>query len=73
MNNYRNPGQFCWLDFKTRQTEVTKHFYTRLFNWQFEEVSWTHRTYTKICLDGGELGGVTDLASPVFHQIHCRI
>ncbi|MBN6036611.1 VOC family protein [Amycolatopsis sp. 195334CR] len=57
---------FCWLDLKTRDVTGTAEFFSAALGWRFavDEQDW--RKATKIYLGDRELGGVSDLANPVY-------
>lgn len=57
---------FCWLDLKTRDVAGTAEFFSAALGWRFavDEQDW--RKATKIYLGDRELGGVSDLANPVY-------
>ncbi|PTM58202.1 VOC family protein [Desmospora activa] len=63
---YRELGQFCWLDVKTSDIEVTKRFFHKLLGWDFQSEVIAERVYTKIQIGKHEVGGLTNLKSPVF-------
>ncbi|SER27918.1 hypothetical protein SAMN05216188_109283 [Lentzea xinjiangensis] len=58
--------EFCWMDLKTRDVTGTAAFFARALGWRFavDEDDW--RKATKIYADGHPIGGVSDLANPVY-------
>ncbi|TQM02922.1 VOC family protein [Pseudonocardia kunmingensis] len=61
----RSPGTFCWLDLKTRDVPATAAFFSAALGWTFAVDPDDWRQATKIALNGGWLGGVSDLADPL--------
>lgn len=62
-----SPNEFCWMDLKTRDLPGTAAFFAATLGWRFavDEEDW--RRATKITADGGHrIGGVSDLAHPVY-------
>lgn len=59
-------NEFCWMDLKTRDLPGTAAFFGKTLGWRFavDEEDW--RRATKITLDGHLIGGVSDLAHPVY-------
>lgn len=59
-------NEFCWMDLKTRDVTDTAAFFTQAFGWRFavDEDDW--RKATKISVDGHLIGGVSDLANPIY-------
>lgn len=57
---------FCWMDLKTRDLPGTATFFAKALGWDFvvDEADW--RRATKVTVDGHALGGVSDLADPVY-------
>ncbi|MCE7083014.1 VOC family protein [Streptomyces sp. ST2-7A] len=57
---------FCWMDLKTRDTTGTARFFSGVLGWRFavDEEDW--RKAVKISVDGYPIGGVSDLANPVY-------
>jgi uncharacterized protein len=47
-------GTFIWHDLMTTDLEASKHFYTKLFDWQAK----THGDYTEIGIAGRDQGGM---------------
>ncbi len=60
------PGEFCWMDLKTRDMAGTAAFFSHTLGWRFalDEDDW--RKATKITVDGHRIGGVSDLANPLY-------
>jgi predicted enzyme related to lactoylglutathione lyase len=63
---HRAPGTFCWLDLKTRDVTATAAFFSAELGWTFAVDPDDWRQATTIWLDGHRLGGVSDLAAPVY-------
>lgn len=61
-----SPGEFCWLDMKTRDVAGTSVFFSSVLGWHFavDEDDW--RRATKISVDDHWIGGVSDLAAPIY-------
>ncbi|WP_320777879.1 VOC family protein [Streptomyces sp. CRN 30] len=60
------PDRFCWMDLKTHDTAGTAAFLSDVLGWRFavDEEDW--RKAVKISAGGRRIGGVSDLASPVY-------
>jgi predicted enzyme related to lactoylglutathione lyase len=58
--------EFCWMDLKTRDEDGTADFLSNALGWCFavDEEDW--RQATGITVDGHRIGGVSDLANPVY-------
>lgn len=61
-----SANEFCWMDLKTRDLTGTADFFSQALGWHFavDEEDW--RKATKIAVDGYLIGGVSDLANPVY-------
>ncbi|GAA4013158.1 hypothetical protein GCM10022247_39770 [Allokutzneria multivorans] len=61
-------NEFCWMDLKTRDPAGTAEFFSQSLGWRFavDEQDW--RKATKITVGGHRIGGVSDLANPVYPQ-----
>ncbi|MET9831575.1 VOC family protein [Streptomyces sp. NPDC006385] len=59
-------NEFCWMDLKTHDPPGTAAFFSKALGWSFavDEEDW--RRATKIAVDGRRIGGVSDLAHPVY-------
>ncbi|MFG3258715.1 VOC family protein [Streptomyces sp. NPDC048172] len=59
-------NEFCWMDLKTRDLPGTAAFFSEVLGWSFavDEEDW--RRATKISAGGHLIGGVSDLANPVY-------
>ncbi|MGW6318632.1 VOC family protein [Streptomyces sp. NPDC055099] len=59
-------NEFCWMDLKTRDPAATATFFSATLGWRFavDEEDW--RKATKADVDGHLIGGVSDLANPVY-------
>lgn len=59
-------NEFCWMDLKTHDVPGTTAFLSTVLGWRFavDEGDWRHAT--KIFADGHQIGGVSDLSSPVY-------
>ena len=62
----RAAGEFCWIDLKTRDVPATAAFFSATLGWTFvvDPDDWRHAA--KIAADGRWIGGVSDLASPIY-------
>ncbi|GKQ38771.1 VOC family protein [Streptomyces sp. A012304] len=58
--------EFCWMDLKTGDEDGTAGFLSEALGWCFavDEEDW--RQATKITVDGHLIGGVSNLANPVY-------
>jgi predicted enzyme related to lactoylglutathione lyase len=59
-------NQLFWMDIKTQDIDRTKQFYRTFFDWHYKEETIFNRVQTKIYVGENEIGGLTDLYSPVF-------
>lgn len=59
-------NEFCWMDLKTRDPAATAAFFSATLGWRFavDEEDW--RKATKVYVQGHGIGGVSDLANPVY-------
>ncbi|MCK8437342.1 VOC family protein [Streptomyces sp. D2-8] len=59
-------NEFCWMDLKTRDPAGAAALLSKALGWRFavDEKDW--RKATKITVDGHLIGGVSDLANPVY-------
>ncbi|ONI87278.1 glyoxalase [Saccharothrix sp. ALI-22-I] len=59
-------NSFCWMDLKTHDVPGTAAFFSAVLGWRFavDEDDW--RRATKITAGGYRIGGVSDLANPVY-------
>ncbi|RAS69064.1 hypothetical protein C8D87_1021142 [Lentzea atacamensis] len=59
-------NEFCWMDLKTHDPAGTAAFFSQSLGWHFavDEDDW--RKATKISVDGHLIGGVSDLANPIY-------
>ncbi|MCF1592203.1 VOC family protein [Streptomyces muensis] len=59
-------NEFCWMDLKTRDLPGTAAFFAEALGWRFavDEEDW--RKATKVATGGHFIGGVSDLANPVY-------
>jgi uncharacterized protein len=62
----RAAGEFCWVDLKTRDVPATAAFFSAALGWTFAVDPDDWRQATKIAVDGHWVGGVSDLASPIY-------
>src|SRR4051794_3627122 len=51
-------GTFCWVELGTPDLEAAKVFYTRLFEWTYEDVPAGGEPYTVAKRDGIDVGGL---------------
>jgi predicted enzyme related to lactoylglutathione lyase len=67
MTDPRPLRTFCWCELATADAAGAKAFYAALFGWSFaDEDMGAMGTYTRILLDGGDLGGLFELTGPMF-------
>ncbi|MFC8147304.1 VOC family protein [Streptomyces paradoxus] len=66
MTRLGSLNEFCWMDLKTRDPAGTAALLSKTLGWRFavDEKDW--RKATKISVDGRLIGGVSDLANPVY-------
>lgn len=59
-------NEFCWMDLKTRDPSGTAAFFSSVLGWDFavDEEDW--RRAVKVTAGGRRIGGVSDLAQPVY-------
>ncbi|MZF88087.1 VOC family protein [Streptomyces sp. SID5643] len=59
-------NEFCWMDIKTRDPAGTAALLSRTLGWRFavDEKDW--RKATRVSVEGCPIGGVSDLANPVY-------
>lgn len=59
-------NEFCWMDVKTYDVPGTEAFFSAVLGWRFavDESDW--RRAIKIFADGHQIGGVSDLSSPLY-------
>lgn len=59
-------NEFCWMDLKTHDPSGTAAFFSSVLGWDFavDEESW--RRAVTISAGGARIGGVSDLAQPVY-------
>lgn len=61
-----HPGAFCWFDLKTRDLPATSAFFSAALGWKIAMDPDDWRRATKIAVDGQWIGGVSDLANPIY-------
>jgi uncharacterized protein len=59
-------GEFCWFDVKSRDVQATSAFFSAALGWKIAVDPDDWRQATKIAVDGRWIGGVSDLASPIY-------
>ncbi len=66
MTRHGPLNEFCWLDLKTRDPSGTAAFFSAVLGWDFavDEADW--RRAVKISAGDHRIGGVSDLAQPVY-------
>ncbi|WP_258198949.1 VOC family protein [Streptomyces sp. A244] len=59
-------NEFCWMDLKTRDPAGTAALLSTTFGWRFavDEEDW--RKAVKISVEGQLIGGLSDVANPVY-------
>jgi len=61
------PGRFCWQDLATTDVETSLAFYAALFGWKTVTQDMGEQgVYHKLQLDGKDVGGVFEMAGPMF-------
>ncbi|XUT58074.1 GNAT family N-acetyltransferase [Streptomyces sp. G9] len=66
MTRHGPLNEFCWMDLKTRDPSGTAAFFAAVLGWDFavDETDW--RRAVKISAGDHWIGGVSDLAQPVY-------
>lgn len=66
MTRHGPLNEFCWMDLKTRDPSGTAAFFAAVLGWDFavDETDW--RRAVKISAGDHRIGGVSDLAQPVY-------
>ncbi|SCE11576.1 Protein N-acetyltransferase, RimJ/RimL family [Streptomyces sp. Termitarium-T10T-6] len=66
MTRHGPLNEFCWMDLKTRDPSGTAVFFSTVLGWDFavDEADW--RRAVKISAGDHRIGGVSDLAQPVY-------
>ncbi|MFJ8184961.1 VOC family protein [Streptomyces sp. NPDC096105] len=59
-------NEFCWMDVKTHDVPGTAAFFSAVLGWRFAVDGSDWRRATKIFADGHQIGGVSDLSSPLY-------
>ncbi|MFF9778874.1 VOC family protein [Streptomyces sp. NPDC013978] len=62
-----SPGEFCWMDLKTRDLPGTTAFFAATLGWHLAvDEEDPRRATTMTTGDGHRVGGASDLANPVY-------
>ena len=56
-------GQFCWNELATTEVNKAKDFYSKVFGWEFTDLSKDEMSYTVIESKGKGLGGMWQIPS----------
>ncbi|ARF72009.1 VOC family protein [Streptomyces griseus] len=66
MTRHGPLNEFCWMDLKTHDPSGTAAFFSSVLGWDFavDEEDW--RRAVKFSAGGHRIGGVSDLAQPVY-------
>jgi len=59
--NTYHPGKFVWHDLFTNDVSSSKEFYSKLFNWEFEDDDEANSIFTLIKFNGKRIGGIVDI------------
>src|SRR6185295_20041803 len=63
------PGNFCWVELATSDSEAAKNFYTQLFGWDVQDNPMgPDMMYTMLKLDGKDVGGLYKLMPDMVEQ-----
>jgi predicted enzyme related to lactoylglutathione lyase len=63
------PGNFCWVELGTSDSEAAKNFYTQLFGWDVQDNPMgPDMMYTMLKLDGKDVGGLYKLMPDMVEQ-----
>lgn len=57
---------FCWMDLKTHDPDGIAAYFSQTLGWRFDVDEQDWRKAVKISVDGHLIGGVSDLANPVY-------
>ncbi|GGP75162.1 VOC family protein [Saccharothrix coeruleofusca] len=61
-----STGEFCWMDLKTHDVPGTADFFSGVLGWRFATEEVDGRPTTTIFIDDHRIGGMSDLANPVY-------
>lgn len=64
-SGFRKPGEFCWFEIMTADVAKSRDFFGKALGWSFVEDQIPGGTYSKAKIGACEIGGFTDLASPM--------
>ncbi|HXQ37409.1 MAG TPA: VOC family protein, partial [Anaerolineales bacterium] len=63
------PGNFCWVELGTSDSDAAKSFYGQLFGWEFlDNPMGPDMVYTMVKLDGKDVGGLYKLMPDMVEQ-----
>jgi uncharacterized protein len=63
------PGNFCWVELGTSDSDAAKNFYTQLFGWESQDNPMgPDMMYTMLKLDGKDVGGLYKLMPDMVEQ-----
>lgn len=63
------PGNFCWVELGTSDSDAAKSFYTQLFGWDTQDNPMgPDMVYTMLKLDGKDVGGLYTLMPDMVEQ-----
>lgn len=63
------PGNFCWVELGTSDSDAAKSFYSQLFGWEFQDNPMgPDMVYTMVKLDGKDVGGLYKLGADMVSQ-----
>ena len=63
------PGNFCWVELGTSDSDAAKNFYGPLFGWEFQDNQMSpEMIYTMVKLDGKDVGGLYKLMPDMVQQ-----
>lgn len=63
------PGNFCWVELGTSDSDAAKSFYSQLFGWEFQDNPMgPDMVYTMLKLDGKDVGGLYKLGADMVAQ-----
>jgi predicted enzyme related to lactoylglutathione lyase len=63
------PGNFCWVELATSDSDAAKSFYSQLFGWESQDNPMgPDMVYTMLKLDGKDVGGLYKLMPDMVEQ-----
>lgn len=69
MSHHVKPGEFCWNELSTPDVKKAKEFYSKMFDWKFDDIQTEHMTYTLIKSHDKEFAGMWQIPTDQQKQI----